>query len=99
MMGSASMSARIPITRVAGKPALDHADDAGPAYAGDDLVTAEFPELLLDDPGGTMDVIIKLGVFVQVAAPSGDFVGKSRDTVDDGHENLELFRRSAIWPD
>ena len=75
---------------IAREPALDHADNAGPADAGDHLVTAEFAQLLLYDPRRAMDVIVELGVLVQIAAPCGDFVGKCRDTVDDGHEDLEL---------
>ena len=81
------MSARRPITLPEARlAAADHADDAGPADAGDDLVAAERPELVGDDAGGAVHVVEQFGILVEVAAPGGDLVREVGDAVDDGHE-------------
>ena len=93
------MSARRPIT-LSGvvRAALDDADDAGPAEAGHDLVAAEALELVRHDPRGAVNVEQKLRVFVEVAAPGGDFIGEVGDAVDDRHEVIlgeEIKKPSA----
>ena len=71
------MSARRPIDLVARQAALDDADDAGPADAGDHLVAAELLQLLGDDPGRAVDVVVELGMRVEVLPPGGDLIGRA----------------------
>ncbi len=52
---------------------FDHGDHACPANALHHLVTAEGPTKLGDPSGRSMDVEQKLGVLMEIAAPSGDF--------------------------
>ncbi len=66
--------------------AADHADHAGAADAGDDLVAAEGAQLIGDDAGGAMHLVEQFGVLVEIVAPSGHFVGERGNAVDDGHE-------------
>ena len=68
--------------------ALDHADDAGLAEAGDNLVDAPFLELFGDEAGGPALFVHQLGVTVDVAADRGDFGGQRRDDVGLGHRVL-----------
>ena len=68
--------------------ALDDADDAGLADAGDDLVAAELLQLLGDDAGRAVHVELQLGMLVQVAPPGGDLVVQGGDPVVDGHDSL-----------
>ena len=89
-IGSASMSARSPITL--SRPcrrllALDDADDAGAAEAGDDLVAAEFAQAIRDECRGAVDVIEQFRVFMDIAAPGLNIGLKIGDAVDDGHAN------------
>ena len=79
---------------------LDDAHDAGAPDAGDDLVTAEFAQLLGHERAGAVGVEQDLGVFVDVAAPLGDLGQQLGETVLDGHWSLSLsvspaFRRRS----
>ena len=65
--------------------AADDADDAGAADAGNDVVAAEALEPFRHRPRGAVDVILKLRMGVQVAAPFGDFIVQVGDAVDDRH--------------
>ncbi len=51
-IGSASMSARKPMTGPSPRAALDEGDDAGAADAGLDPVAAEFLQLVSDEARG-----------------------------------------------
>ena len=68
-----------------GLAAADHADDAGAADAGHDLVATERAQFVGDDAGGAVDFVEQLRVLVEVMAPGGHFVGEGGNTVDDGH--------------
>ena len=76
--------------------AADHPDHAGAPDPCRNLVAAEFPQTLGDDPGGAVHVVQKLGMFVEIMAPGGDFIGERGDTIDNGHgdtrEAGEIFR-------
>jgi hypothetical protein len=84
-IGSASMSARSPMTRPERACAADDADDAGAADPCDDLVAAEGAQLVGDDAGGAVHVEQQFGMLVDVASPGGGFLGEFGDTVDDRH--------------
>ncbi len=49
--------------------AADHADDAGAADAGHDLVAAEGPEPIRDQPRGAVHLVEHFRVLVDVASP------------------------------
>ena len=53
--------------------ALDDADDARSSDAAQHLVDAEGFQFLLDDPGGAVNVVEKLRMFVEITTPAGDF--------------------------
>ena len=76
--------------------ALDDADDAGPADAGDHLVKAEAAELLGDGRGGAVDVVHDLGMAVDVVAPRSDLVVEIGETIDDGHKHSGTGRAACI---
>ena len=72
--------------------ALDDADDAAAADAGANLVAAEFAQPLGDEGRGLVEVVEKLGMGVEMAAPAlgvGDELG---DGGVYGHE-----RRTPEW--
>jgi hypothetical protein len=71
--------------RPAALAAADRADDAGPADAGDDLVTTERLELFGNGSRCAMDVEQKLWVGVDVAPPGGDLVMQVGNAVHDRH--------------
>jgi hypothetical protein len=73
MIGSASMSARSPITRPAavGAPP-DHGHDAGATDALRHLVTAERAAKLGHAGGGAVHLEQQFGMFVEIPAPGGD---------------------------
>ena len=93
-IGSASISARSPITLMsplpAGLLALDDADDAGAAEPGGDLVAAEFPQPVRHECRSAVDVVQQFGVFMDIPAPGLDIGLQIGDTVDDGHGILGL---------
>src|SRR5690606_26654989 len=66
-------------------PPPDHADDARPPNAGNDLVAAESLQLFRHDAGRPMHVIEDLGMSVQVAAELRELVMHRRDAVHDRH--------------
>ena len=68
-----------------GLAAADDTDHAGAPDPGDDLVAAEFPQAIGDDAGGTVHLIQKLRMLVEIMAPGGHVVGEGGDTIDDGH--------------
>ena len=70
---------------LAGLLALDHADDAGAAEAGGDLVAAEFAQAIRDECRSAMDVVEQFGVFMDIAAPGLNIGLQIGDAVDDGH--------------
>ena len=85
-IGSASMSARSPITLSDARlAAADHADDAGAADAGDDLIAAELAQPVGDDAGGAMDFVQKFRMLMEIMPPGGHVVGEGGNAVDDGH--------------
>jgi hypothetical protein len=63
----------------------DHADDAGPAEAGDHLVAAEGLELFGDGSRRAMDVEQELGVGMDVAPPGGDLAMQVGNAVHNRH--------------
>ena len=81
-------------------PAADHADDAGAADAGHDLVAAEFPQLLVDEAGGLEHVEIELrDCDADVASPAGDLVLHFGGAVENGHVFQASCSRAANWDD
>ena len=76
------------------RPAPDEADDPGAADAGGNLVAAEIPQLVGDEAGSAMDVVLQLRMGVEVVPPCGDLIRQSCDPVDDGHGVTSL---RASW--
>ena len=74
--------------------ALDHADHAGAADAGRDLVATERPQPLRDESRGAVHVVHHLGMRMHITAPRHDVRLQIGDTIDDGHgSHLEAARR------
>src|SRR5207245_7872991 len=71
--------------RAAALAAADHADDAGPAEAGDHLVAAEGLELFGDGSRRAMDVEQELWVSVDIAPPGGNLAMQVGNAVHDRH--------------
>ena len=85
------MSARRP-TVGAFALALDQADDAGAADAGDDLVDAEFLEFFGDEGGRIFHREEEFGPGVDVAAPFGDLVLQLRGSVQNRHIGVPVMK-------
>ncbi len=76
--------------------ALDDADDAAATDAGANFVAAEFAQPLGDEGGGLIEVVEKLGMGVEMAAPAlrvgnelgdGGVYGHERRTPERGRQN------------
>ena len=65
--------------------AMDDADHAGPADAGDHLVAAEALELVRHRGRGPVHVVEQFRMRVKVVAPFGDVAVQGRNAVDDRH--------------
>ncbi len=61
--------------------AVQGAEDAGPAHALDDLVEAEGPQALGDDPRRARQIVGQLGVAVEIAPPFGELRDHGGDRV------------------
>ena len=80
-------------------PPPDHADNPGAADARHDLIAAEFAQAVGHDACGAMHLEQKLGVFVEIAPPCGDFGLHLGDAVLDGHGRsfqAESGRRCSV---
>ncbi len=78
----------------AGGPApANHADDAGAADAGRNLVNAELLETVGNLRRCPMHVVLQLGMAVQIAAPGSDVVLKIGEAVNNRHRNLRASHR------
>ena len=90
MMGSASMSARRPMTLSPGsRPRITPTTPVRPMP----VTTSSQPNSRSfsgHDARRAMHVVVELGMGVQVPPPGGDLVGECGDAVEDGHEDLEL---------
>ena len=75
----------------AGSLALDHADHAGLADAGDDLVAAEFAQAVGHECCSAVDIVEQFGVLMDVPAPGLNVGLQVGDAVDDGHGILGSF--------
>ena len=74
--------------------ALDDADDAALADAGANLVAAEFAQPLGDEGRGLVDVVEKLGMGVEMAAPALGVGNELGDGGVYGHERRAPERES-----
>ena len=70
----------------------DHADNTGLADPGDDLVHPERSQQLFDLPRRAVNLVAELRVKVEIAAPSGDFIGEFRNAVNDGHNRPGMVK-------
>ena len=75
--------------------ALDDADDAAAADAGANVVAAEFAQPLGDEGRGLIEVVEKLGMGVEMAAPALGVGDKLGDGGAYGHERRTPERDSA----
>jgi hypothetical protein len=64
---------------------VDNANDTSAANAFDHFVTAEFFQLRSNNAGCAVGIEQQLGMFMQVAPPSGDIVVKVCKSVDGSH--------------
>ena len=71
--------------------AVDDADDAGLAEAGDHLVAAEFPQPLRHQCRSAVHFVQQFGVLMDVPAPGLDVGLQIGDAVDNGH-GVSVFR-------
>ena len=76
-----------PDLALAGLLAFDHADDAGLAKPGSDLVAAEFAQAIGDKCRSAVDVVEQFRIFMDIAAPGLNIGLQIGDAVDDGHGN------------
>jgi hypothetical protein len=73
---------------------VDDADDAGAADAGDDVITAERPELFGDKGGRVVNIEQQFRIGVKATAPSGDFILHGDNVINELH-NLSSV---AVFP-
>ena len=89
--------------RGAGFAAADHADDAGPADAGDDVVAAETLELVGHRCRGAVHVVAQFRMGVDIPPPGGDLAVQVGDAIDDRHGKSSSLAAAgsgdrARWP-